>query len=71
MKSKLFNTDIPRRCQHCVYSREFDSATDVLCSKRGVVGIRDYCRKYVYDVTKRVPNKHVLADDYKRDDFII
>ena len=71
MKAKLFKKDIPRLCRHCLHSREFDSATEVICAKRGIVEKNDCCRKYRYDVTKRVPQKTVLASDYKPEDFII
>ncbi|MBE6767197.1 MAG: hypothetical protein E7550_06390 [Ruminococcaceae bacterium] len=71
MKAKLFKKDIPRRCEYCLFSREFDSTTEVLCSKRGVTAKGDSCRKYRYDVTKRIPQKTVLAGDYKSEDFII
>ena len=71
MKAKLFKSDIPRLCRHCVFSREFDSEIEVLCAKRGVVNKNDCCRKYTYDVTKRVPQKAVLSGNYKSEDFII
>ena len=71
MKAKLFKSDIPKQCKHCLYSREFDSENEVLCAKRGVVNKNDYCRKYTYDVTKRVPQKAVLSGNYKSEDFML
>ena len=71
LKSKLFKKDIPRQCRHCMFSREFDSKIEVICAKRGIVNKNDCCRKYRYDVTKRVPQKIILAGEYSQDDFIL
>ncbi len=71
MKNKLFNKKIPRACKYCINSREFESANEVLCSKRGVVEQNDSCGKYRYDATKRTPNKAVLPGDYSREDFVL
>lgn len=71
MKNKLFKKDIPHACKHCLFSHEFDSDNEVLCSKRGVVSVNDSCRKYKYDVLKRTPRIASLGKNYKEEDFIL
>ncbi len=71
MKNRLFNKQIPHACKYCLNSRDFDSETEVLCRIRGVVGRNDSCRKYRYDVTKRIPEKATLAGEYCSDDFVL
>ncbi len=71
LKNKLFNKKIPHACKNCLNSHSFNSKSEVLCRIRGVVGQNDSCRKYRYDVTKRIPEKATLAGNYSSDDFVL
>lgn len=71
MGNKIFNKDVVRACKHCAFSHEFGSPDEVLCSKRGAVTKDDCCRKYKYDVLKRVPDKAMFYNDYTQEDFSI
>lgn len=65
----IFNKDLPHACSYCVYGRESLFSGEILCSKRGVTSVRDFCRKYKYDPLKRVPERVKISDNYKPEDF--
>lgn len=69
MGNRVFNKDIPHKCKYCIRSHSFGSADEVLCSKRGAVFKDDCCRKYIYDATKRIPEKSSLGHEYSEEDF--
>lgn len=46
---------IERICAMCEMSQRIFDEENVLCEKRGIVSATGCCRKFVYDVLKRVP----------------
>ena len=71
MKKKLFNKDIPPKCEYCRFSSEFGSENQLLCKYKGVVECFDSCRKYKYDILKRKPQTVKLGNDYSDEDFVL
>ncbi len=58
---KLFRKDIEPRCAYC--SRGFQlNDREVMCVKRGVVGVEDSCSKFRYDPLKRTPPRPVSLE---------
>ena len=45
------------------------SIDELLCSKRGAVSYEDYCGKYKYDATKRVPQNPIISKNFSKEDF--
>ena len=60
----LFRKKPPRSCTICLYAANL-SEDRFLCSKRGVVGAEDACRKFRYDPCKRIP-PCVKAPDFEK-----
>ena len=56
MKNQEYiHSEYPRCCKYCENgSLSFDESA-VLCEKKGVVDLEDYCKHFVYDPLKRVP----------------
>lgn len=69
MKDKLFDPEISPKCEYCETGRASADGETVLCPKRGIVA-RDYCcRKFKYDIMKRIPKKRLRMQNYSEDDF--
>lgn len=66
----LFRKRMPRSCAYCANGTKLNEE-EVLCSKRGLIGIENSCRKFSYDPCKRIPPKQKVADlsKYDQDDF--
>lgn len=66
----LFRKKISRSCAYCTNGVKLNDE-EVLCTKRGMVGIEHSCRKFQYDPYKRIPPKQKAADlsKYDNDDF--
>lgn len=66
----LFRKKMTRSCSYCLYGAKLDEDA-ILCSKRGMKGIDDQCRKFKYDPCKRVPLKVKAIDftKYEKEDF--
>lgn len=66
----LFRKKMTRSCSYCLYGAKLDEDS-ILCSKRGMKGIDDQCRKFKYDPCKRVPLKVKAIDftKYEKEDF--
>ena len=45
------------KCEYCLYGRLAPDGERILCEKKGVISGDSTCRKYKYDVMKRVPKK--------------
>ncbi|MBE6827660.1 MAG: hypothetical protein E7514_03475 [Ruminococcaceae bacterium] len=70
MKKSLFNTeDISPACEYCQYGRPAPDGKTVLCPKKGVVKNDFHCRKYKYDIMKRVPKRAPKMQEFSEDDF--
>ena len=62
MKEKRFKKyyeelDISEVCALCEHACGIYSDTECLCRFRGVVENDFHCRKFVYDLTKRIPHR--------------
>ena len=66
----LFRKKIERSCAYCQYGAKLEEDV-ILCSKKGMRGIDDSCRRFKYDPLKRVPHKAKAMDfsKYTEDDF--
>ncbi len=68
---RMFNKDLPKKCEYCLNAIPLGSDNEMICKKRGIVYSDDLCKKYKYDPLKRTPKKPKLANNYSPDDFII
>lgn len=68
----LFRKKIERSCLYCSNSAKLND-DQMLCTKRGVVGMDRACRKFRYDPFKRVPPrpKALNLTRYEEDDFTL
>lgn len=57
--SKLFNKDIPPKCEYCVFGTKAKEGNKILCEKKGIVDINYSCSKYSYSPLKRIPVKQL------------
>lgn len=66
----LFRKKLPRSCSYCEFATKLDE-DQVLCSKRGIMGVYNACRKFKYDPCKRIPPRAKAPDfsKYTEDDF--
>ena len=66
----LFRKKLPRSCSYCEFATRLDE-DQVLCSKRGVMGVYNACRKFKYDPCKRIPRKAKSLDfaKYEEEDY--
>lgn len=69
MKKRIFNKKLAHKCEYCLYGKPSELSGEILCIKRGVTEKRDSCRKYKYDVFKRVPERAQIVSDYTPEDF--
>lgn len=44
-------------CGLCEYSRSCDEKGYMICSRKGKVEYEQVCRRFSYDITKRIPKK--------------
>ena len=63
----LFRKKIERSCTYCLYGTKLED-DQILCSKNGMRGIDESCRKFKYDPLKRVPVKAKAMDFSKFQD---
>lgn len=70
MRKSVFNTvSISPACAYCQHGKPSPDGETVLCVKKGVVA-KDYkCRKYKYDIMKRVPRRAPELQQFDEDDF--
>ena len=68
----LFRKKIERSCSYCLYGAKLEDDV-ILCSKKGIRGIGESCRRFRYDPIKRVPPKAKAMDfsRYKEEDFTL
>ena len=55
MKKK--NLEYEKSCVYCEHSIPLAVDSEVLCAKRGVVGVNHRCRRFVFDPLKIVPRR--------------
>ena len=61
---RFFRKNIEKRCAYCVCGSVINE-NEVACSRKGVVGIADHCRRFKYDPLKRVPPRPAVLDESK------
>lgn len=68
----LFRKRIARSCCYCSKATTLNNK-QVLCIKRGIVGIDSSCRNFSYDPCKRIPPKSKATDlsKYDTEDFTL
>ncbi len=68
----LFRKKMPRSCLYCTHGTSLNES-QILCTKRGVVIIREDCRKFAYDPCKRLPppQKAPELEAFSKDDFTL
>ena len=59
MKSKKY--DIEEMCRTCEHAELLVDTDTVLCERKGIVRADSVCRKFIYDVLKRVPPKNNVS----------
>ncbi len=66
----LFRKDIEKNCAYCANAGKVGDEK-FLCSRKGLVGPGDHCRKFQYDPLKRKPRKAKATDfsQYDEVDF--
>lgn len=69
MKDKLLGGDISPKCEYCEFARRSPDGETVLCPKKGIVARDFFCRKYKYDIMKRIPRKVPKLPEFSKDDF--
>lgn len=63
----LFRKKIDRSCLYCMFGTQLEDGS-ILCSKKGMRGTDDPCRRFRYDPCKRIPRKAKALDFSKFDD---
>lgn len=71
MKYSLFNKKITPKCIYCSNGVTTADGQKVLCSKRGVMLPDSHCKKFNYDVLKRVPESQPAIPCFTAEDFSI
>lgn len=70
MGNKLLNEkDISPKCEYCQVAKESPDGETMLCPKKGIVQKDFYCKKYKYDVIKRIPRKAPRPQEFSPEDF--
>ena len=72
MKKTVFNLEnIEPACEYCQFGKPAPDGETVLCPRKGVVAKSFKCRKYKYDIMKRVPKKAPKLQSFDKEDFSI
>lgn len=71
MKDKLFGGDISPKCEYCELGKASPDGETVLCPKKGIVARDFFCKKYKYDIMKRIPKRAPKLPEFSKDDFEI
>lgn len=50
----LFSRNIAPSCSYCLHGSSIGNG-EVACTKRGIVSVAGYCRRFQYDPLKREP----------------
>lgn len=69
MKDKLLGGEISPKCEHCELARLSPDGETVLCPKKGIVARDFFCKKYKYDIMKRIPKKAPKLPEFSEEDF--
>ncbi len=61
-KRDLYETfDIEESCAFCEYASPLSDHREVLCRYKGVVQTTYRCKKFTYDLLKRVPSPRIIS----------
>ena len=71
MKKKLYNKDVKKQCDVCLYGRLSEDKQSVLCKKKGITDRDEKCRSFSYDATKREPQIPTQLPEFSEEDFKI
>lgn len=68
---KLFDKNMPKRCEYCRHSEVLPGREDMLCLYAGVTMPEESCRHFVYDPLRRVPEppQTYTAQDHSEEEF--
>lgn len=69
MTKKMFDKNLPKKCEYCLNAEPIGNDGEMVCKKRGIVESNDYCRSYKYDPLKRTPQRPIESDQYSPEDF--
>ena len=61
--------EIAPKCEYCAYGRRSPDGETVLCEKKGIVTRDRVCRKYKYDILKRIPKRKAKLPTFSAEDF--
>ena len=66
----LFRKKIEPRCAYCARGTQVNE-NEVVCVKRGVMGVGDHCHSFRYDPLRRVPPRplKLRTDQLTPEDF--
>ncbi|MDO5014448.1 MAG: hypothetical protein Q4E28_00635 [Clostridia bacterium] len=69
---KLYDKNIPKACEYCVYGVYSTIENMVVCEKKGFREPQSHCFFYKYDIFKRKPKTQPLINtEYDKEDFEI
>lgn len=72
MKKSVYNTEnVPPCCIYCLFGNPAPDGESMLCTKKGVVAKDFSCKKFKYDIMKRVPKKAPKLQSFSQEDFSI
>ncbi len=72
MKKSVYNTQsVSPSCSYCLLGKPAPDGKSVLCPKKGVVAKDFSCKKFKYDIMKRVPKKAPELKSFSKEDFSV
>lgn len=71
MPKKVFDKKLEKRCGYCIFGRKSEFSNEVMCIKKGITDVNDFCRKFKYDPLKREPERIRISNDFNAEDFKI
>lgn len=66
---KFFDNTITPACAYCVHGQSISGGKESFCLKKGIVDATDSCRRFKYDVLKRIPHSDTISKNYSAEDF--
>ena len=69
MAKQIFSKEIPPACKYCAFGTPAPATDEILCRRKGVVSPDGHCRRYKYDVLKRIPRVGPELEHFTEADF--
>ncbi|MGP1360901.1 MAG: hypothetical protein ACTTK5_00480 [Candidatus Fimenecus sp.] len=69
MKSSIFSKNITPSCAYCTHAKIAKDNETFLCLKKGIVSNDYSCKKYSYDIFKRIPKRLNNFQNFSENDF--